>query len=215
MSLKNISNFKSDLILSLISAASVLRKENDLRMLFTIAKKKKINKCKIYETILQTYLFAGFPTALISLRILNEYFEFNHNYKMKETLAELRMRGIESSKKIYGDKYNKLISNTKSFSPEMAEWLVVEGYGKVLSRKNLNLKERELCIISVLASLKFEDQLYSHINGAFRLGVKQVKIEEVLELLKFLGSGQYSGFGLKVYRKFCRQKNIGISSKTK
>ena len=63
-------------------------------------------------------------------------------------------RGIKNCKKIYGDKFDKLISNIKNFSPEMAEWLIVEGYGKVLGRKGLTLKEREVCIVSILSALK-------------------------------------------------------------
>lgn len=55
----------------------------------------------------------------------------------------------------------------------MAEWLIIEGYGKVLGRKGLSLKERELCIVSILSAMKFEEQLYSHIIGAINVKVEK------------------------------------------
>ena len=77
--------------------------------------------------------------------------------------------GVVNCKKIYGNKFDKLISNVKEFSPELSKWLVTEGYGKVMGRKGLSLKEREMCNVAVLCSLKYDSQLYSHINGAMRL----------------------------------------------
>ena len=161
----------SDLeMLTLLSAASVLRKDRYFYLIIDNLLKRKYSTKKIYEALLQTYLFAGFPSALISLKIFNQIVSREKKYSGYD-LHKYTERGKKNCKIIYGNKYEKLISNVKSLSPEMAEWLVVEGYGKVLGRKGLSLKEREVCIVSILAALKFRDQLYSHINGAIRVKV--------------------------------------------
>jgi alkylhydroperoxidase/carboxymuconolactone decarboxylase family protein YurZ len=111
-------------------------------------------------------------------------------------------RGEKNCRIIYGNKYDKLISNVKSFSPEFAEWLIVEGYGKVLGRKGLTLKEREVCIVSILSALKFKDQIYSHINGAVRIKVKVELIYKVIGNLDLISAKSSAKYGLSVFEKF-------------
>lgn len=195
------------LILPLISASSVLRFENQFKELLIKSKERKIPLRKVYEAVLQTYLFAGFPSALISLKILNETLPGHYPEPEKLILSLTKKRGVITCKKIYGDKFNKLMENIKTFSPEMSEWLVVEGYGKVLSRKGLSLKERELCIINILAALKFDEQLYSHINGAFNLGVRIDEIKRTISSLEILGNKKLSTQGLLILKRFETQKN--------
>lgn len=193
-------------LLALLSASSVLRKEKYFKELLYFCKKKKINGEKIYETILQTYLFAGYPSALISLQIVNRFFPKKITVKNSHTKLGTIKKGTQTCKKIYGNKFNKLINNIKSFSPELADWLIIEGYGKVLSRKGLTLAERELSIISILTIQKFESQLYSHINGAARQKVSEEKIKKVITNLELLGNKSYTKYGLRVFSKFITDK---------
>ena len=194
-------------LLPLICASAALRMDDSLRMFFIEAKKRKINKIFIYESLLQNYLFTGYPSALVALRILKEIYGEDNSAETEDwDLNHYRERGIRNCKKIYGRKYNKLISNIKSFSPELSNWLVLEGYGKVLGRKNLSLKQRELNIIAVLSVQKFNEQLYSHINGAYRQKVEPEKIRRVILNLKLLGDDGFSTFGLKVLNKYLRKK---------
>lgn len=188
-------------ILPILAASSVLRKQKIFKELLFIAKEKRIPAGKIYETLLQTYLFAGFPSALNSLKIFNEIFPLPKKKNKILSYNELIVRGEKTCKKIYGNKFEKLINNVNSFSPELAGWLIIEGYGKVLSRRRLSLKERELSIIAVLTVLKFDDQLFSHINGAFRLGVKEKSIRKIFDILNIFKNKSYPAFGEKVLKK--------------
>jgi alkylhydroperoxidase/carboxymuconolactone decarboxylase family protein YurZ len=197
-------------LLSLISAASVLRDEESLRSLLNEAVAIIDDPKKIYEALLQTYLFAGFPSALISLNIFAQYFRYNENIISTESsfnLEDFRSAGEKNCRIIYGDKFEKLITNVSSFSPELSEWLILEGYGKVFSREGLNVKERELCIVAILTALKFESQLYSHINGAFRVGASLDEIEKVISLLTYLDKSAEE-FGMKVLMLFKKGKNL-------
>ncbi len=199
-------------LLPLICAAAVLRLDDILEELILLAKRKRIPNTKLYEALLQNYLFAGYPSAIISLQILSKHIHFNAKTSADDmNLYHFRTRGEENCKAIYGKKYEKLITNVKSFSPELSEWLVLEGYGKVLGREGLSLKERELCIVSVLTALKFEDQLYSHINGAFRVGANEKDLDAVIENLSFLGKKSLMGFGEKVLKKYKKKGSMKFS----
>ena len=193
-------------LLALLSAASVLRKEKYFAEILKIMIHKKISHKKIYEALLQTYLFAGFPSALISLKKFNEALSQGKKYKGYD-LHKYSNRGIKNCRIIYGDKFGKLISNIKTFSPEMAEWLIVEGYGKVLGRKGLTLKEREVCIVSILSALKYKDQLFSHINGAIRVKVGYHFLQKVITNLGLISAKSNSKFGLDVLIFYISQKN--------
>jgi len=194
-------------LLPLICASSALRMDDLLRIFLIEAKKRNIKKVLIYESLLQNYLFTGYPSALIALKILKEIYVENNSAETEDwDLNKYRERGVKNCKKIYGRKYSKLISNIKSFSPELSNWLVLEGYGKVLGRKNLSLKQRELNIIAVLSVQKFEEQLYSHINGANRQKVEPEKIRGVILNLKLLGEDSFSVFGMKVLNRYLRKK---------
>ena len=208
--MKNLGILSELELLALLSAASVLRKQKQFEL---ILERLLTNRCsikKIYESLLQTYLFAGFPSALISLKRLNEIVGKDKVYKGYD-LKKYSKRGEKNCRIIYGSKYYKLISNVKSFSPEMAEWLIVEGYGKVLGRTGLTLKEREICIVSILSALKFKDQLYSHINGSVKVKASIDLITRTINNLEIISAKSSAKYGLNVFRKYqlkWNQKNV-------
>lgn len=205
----NTADIHSNDLLPLIAAASALRKMEILKSLIVEIKLRKLPFKKIYENLLQNYLFVGYPSALLSLKLLKELYPNKRIPKAADmNLYHFRNRGEANCKKVYGNKFEKLISNVKNFSPDMAEWLILEGYGKVLGRKGLSLKERELCIVATLAALKFEDQLYSHINGAFRSKAPIEDIRSVMESLTLTGNKSISAFGNKVLTRYRKEKGM-------
>jgi 4-carboxymuconolactone decarboxylase len=64
--------------------------------------------------------------------------------------------------------------------PALADWMIEEGYGKVLARKGLHIHRRELCVVAVLAVFHAPDQLRSHLRGALAVGVDPETVESVL-----------------------------------
>lgn len=205
----NTIDIHSKNLLPLIAAASALRKMEILKSLIVETKLRKLSFVKIYEVLLQNYLFTGYPSALLSLKLLKELYPNKRIPKAADmNLYHFRNRGEANCKKVYGNKFEKLISNVENFSPDMAEWLVLEGYGKVLGRIGLSLSERELCIVATLAALKFEDQLYSHINGAFREKASIEEIQSVIESLSLIENRNLSAFGLKVLSRFRKEKGM-------
>ena len=207
---EQINKLKGDDILPLICAAAALRKEDYLRIFFQRAESIRLNDTELYESLLQNYLFTGYPSALIALKVFKEYFPKPKNIQSEDwDLTRYLERGTKNCKRIYGTKFNKLISNVKEFSPELSEWLVLEGYGKVMGRKGLSFKKKELNVISVLTVLKFEDQLYSHINGAFRMKASKDQIERVINNLNIFRNNEMSNFGMNVLNRYLKEEGIG------
>ena len=205
-----INTFEQEDLLPLVCAAAVLRDEKHLRAFIERSRLISVKEKPLYESLLQNYLFTGYPSAMISLKILKEYYPEFKNYSNESwDLNNYRQSGTKNCKKIYGRKFEILISNVKSFSPELSDWLLLEGYGKVMGRKGLSLKKRELNNVVVLTVLKFEDQLYSHINGAFRTKSTIDQIKKVITNLKIFGKAGLSSFGMRVLNRYLKQKGIG------
>lgn len=138
---------------------------------------------KIYEAILQSYLFCGFPAAIETLRIFNELSGGYVKEKEEFDPENFEARGVKNCKSIYRSNFDKLISNMERFSPDLKEWMIIEGYGKVMGRAGLNLLEREFVNVAVLCTRYYENQLYSHLKGCINNGAGKEEIEEVLKCL--------------------------------
>lgn len=194
-------------LLALLSASSVLRKTKYFKEILVLLIENQTPSKKIYEALLQTYLFAGFPSALNSLKLFSDIIGKKKIY-IGFDLNKYLDRGKKNCKLIYADKYEKLLKNIKSFSPEMAEWLIIEGYGKVLGRSGLSLKEREVCIVSILSALKFKEQLYSHIVGAINIKVHHSLLLNSIKNLSLINASSAARFGESCFNEYLlKRKN--------
>jgi len=79
--------------------------------------------------------------------------------------------------------YDRLRRNIRKLHPALDDWMIVEGYGKVLSRPGLDLPRRELCIIAACAASEQDRQLHSHLRGALNVGVAPRVIDELIDAL--------------------------------
>jgi 4-carboxymuconolactone decarboxylase len=79
--------------------------------------------------------------------------------------------------------YDRLRVNIRGLHPELDDWMIVEGYGKVLSRPGLDLPRRELCIVAACAASEQARQLHSHLHGALNVGVPPSVLMDAVEAL--------------------------------
>jgi len=84
---------------------------------------------------------------------------------------------------VYGKFYDKLRHNIVELHPELDEWMILEGYGKVLSRPGLDLVRRELCIVASCVAAGQDRQLHSHLHGARNVGAPEQAISDTLSAL--------------------------------
>ena len=139
----------------------------------------------VEELILQTYLFAGFPRALNAMR---EWRRLRPAAPAESVTGagdvdEWRQAGTVTCHEVYGSMYEKLRENIRALHPLLDEWMIVEGYGKVLGRPGLDLPRRELCIVAACAATGQDRQLHSHLHGALNVGVPTDELREALDVL--------------------------------
>ena len=115
-------------------------------------------------------LYAGYPGALEALRVLNAGWPGRARRRREGTSREWLARGKALCRRVYGAKYDVLVSAVQALHPDLAVWMLEQGYGRVLSRPGLSAKERELITVAALAALGRERQLVSHVLGALRVG---------------------------------------------
>jgi 4-carboxymuconolactone decarboxylase len=138
----------------------------------------------VEEVVLQSYLFAGFPRALNSAREWRRISGFDapesddgENY---EHAGQWRVQGETTCATVYGPFYERLRHNIRDLHPALDAWMIVEGYGKVLSRPALDLKRRELCIVAACATAGQDRQLHSHLHGALHAGASPAEVRDAL-----------------------------------
>jgi 4-carboxymuconolactone decarboxylase len=138
----------------------------------------------IEELLLQTYLFAGFPRTLNAFREWRRRVPAPTDEPLPIEVEEWTERGPETCRAVYGAMYEKLRANIAVLHPAIDNWMIVEGYGKVLSRPGLDLARRELCIVAACVASGQDRQLHSHLHGALNVGVVADVVRAALDALQ-------------------------------
>jgi len=142
----------------------------------------KVPALWVEELILQTYLFAGFPRALNGMRQWRR--AQGEIAQAPPAPDDPRRAGEATCARVYGDMYAKLRENIRALHPLLDDWMILEGYGKVLSRPGLDLMRRELCIVAACAASGQDRQLQSHLHGARNAGASEQAIGAALDALE-------------------------------
>lgn len=181
------------LLLELSAGLGAGRREEVRRLLSDAA--GELPARPVEETLLQAYLFVGFPPVLeafaawrrLSRRAAGPGEESRDRPVGGRTEPddrdprEMLREGRETCRRVYGDAYRRLRSNVEGLHPDLDRWMIREGYGKVLSRPGLDLPEREACIVALLAGARWPRQLHSHLRGALRVGAGEEAVEGALD----------------------------------
>lgn len=173
--------------LAVASGAAAVNERGMLRAAIGGALEHGVTAEELYEAFLQLYLFAGFPAALEAHAALHSVLHTHGIQPPSATrepydIALFTRRGEDLCRHIYTTAYGKMRERVGALSPEMDLWMIVEGYGKTLSRPGLSPRVRELAIVAVLGLLGWRNQLYSHIRGAVNAGATREECEAVLTL---------------------------------
>jgi 4-carboxymuconolactone decarboxylase len=161
--------------------------ESEIRAAMVRVAGSQVPPVWIEELILQTYLFGGFPRGLNAMREWRRASarpaparDEGERIDVTETWAR---QGEETCRTVYGEMYDRLRVNIRELHPALDTWMIVEGYGKVLSRPGLDLKRRELCVVAACAVLEQERQLHSHLHGAVNAGATVDEVDGTLGVI--------------------------------
>ncbi|HET7601038.1 MAG TPA: carboxymuconolactone decarboxylase family protein [Gemmatimonadales bacterium] len=141
----------------------------------------------VEELLLQSVLMCGYPRALVAFGIWRKFSGVpapaEDPSAQYTDVGEWTRRGEETCAIVYGDNYRKLRESVRALHPALDAWMVVEGYGRTLSRPGLDLMRRELCTVAQTAVLETPRQLHSHLRGALNAGATFGQIEGVLSIV--------------------------------
>jgi 4-carboxymuconolactone decarboxylase len=195
----------------LISAALVSGHRPVLADHLRRALDSSLSLVEVYELIFQSLLFDGYPCALEGLIVLNEMLGERprkgapREAYSPENIELWRERGLALCSQIYGGKFKSLLRNVKALSPSLKEWMLVEGYGRILGRPGLDIQLRELGIVAMLTVKRRPRQLESHIRGAMRLGISRIQLLSAMDLCKPLGMLKDVNRAMIICRKLTRK----------
>jgi len=138
----------------------------------------------VYETVLQSYLFVGFPRAIEAFFAAKPILLHHGGIPAAPeppSPAEWTARGEALCRRVYGRHYEKLVDTMREFSPDLAAWMILEGYGKTLSRQALGPVEREAGVLAILTVTKMSRQLRSHSIGTVSVGGTREIVRAAIE----------------------------------
>lgn len=150
---------------------------------------------KLHEIILQSYLFCGFPRMLEALFCLVEIVPPERYLDScgsdpsdslaytSEEAARFESDGRSLIRRIYADKYERLQEAVWKMSPEVFRLMLIEGYGKTLSRPKLDVITRELAVVASLTVDGRVRQLQAHLRGALNVGATVGQLQSTLNTL--------------------------------
>lgn len=145
------------------------------------------------ELLLQSILMTGYPRALVAFglwRTISGTAAPEADADAEYTqLSNWEARGVETCSAVYGDNYAKLRQNVQQLHPAVDRWMLVEGYGRTLGRRGLDLRRRELCTVAQTAVLRTHRQLHSHLRGALHGGATVEQVDAVLGVARPLIDG--------------------------
>jgi alkylhydroperoxidase/carboxymuconolactone decarboxylase family protein YurZ len=189
-------------ILAWLSASVALCSNKRTRILIEKAIDQKASVLQVKEIILQSYLFCGFPPAIEGLIVFNRVLHDRHlkdeNFSDYRDPQKIMQDGLDLCEVVYGKNYSKLLSNMTLLSTDISNWMITEGYGKVLSRGILTTRERELAVIAALAVQRRKRQLISHIRGASHTGATKEEMSSILSGLDLITDKSTAEEGLRV-----------------
>ena len=193
---------------ALFSAAVALADRAGLSHAAQVARRHGVDDARLCEIVLQSYLFLGFPRMLIAADAMDGWQPPQLREPIKEAPAPDEAenwydRGTRLCKQVYAANYERLRDRVNGLAPDIFRWMLLEGYGKVLSRPELNMVDREAAIVACLIVENRPSQLFSHARGALNVGMEPQTLNEIAEDL-----GEVAGEGYAEMRRIL--KRLGL-----
>jgi len=171
-------------LLTTISSLCTIREREKAFRIVERALRRNAYPARLFsEIFVHLSLFLGYPVMLDGLERLAV---MKGRRKRSPSTAGGRKadakKGKEVLRQIYGEQSPKLIARLGGLEKGLGTRITEDAYGAVMTRPGLPLADRELINVVILFIDGFEPQLYSHLRGAIRVGVKPSALRSVLVL---------------------------------
>ena len=99
-------------------------------------------------------------------------------------------KGMDMLRKVDGRAGEEVVAALERLSPDLARYVVEFGFGEIMSRPGLGLREREIATVAALSAMgTARPQLMVHVEAALHVGVTRREIVEIV-----IQMGLYAGF---------------------
>lgn len=145
-----------------------------------------VTPIELREVIYQCAPFIGFPKTLNALGVLNEVFKergIKTPLESQVTVDEENRfeKGLAIQAPIYGDEIKQAMEGLPdNMGDDVAKLLTEVCFGDFYTRKGLDIKTRELIVLSILVTTGDSDTLKSHIKGNLKVGNSEKDITAVI-----------------------------------
>lgn len=141
------------------------------------------------EAMRMVHLFGGFPRAINALEAWHAAYGAGSKVSPRRdgptgggaSPVDLS-RGDRIFASIYGSSAAAVRAFLTKLDEPLATWIREHAYGRVLTRRALKTKERELLAVAALAFTGQEKQLVSHARGAMRCGASPAQVQEAAKI---------------------------------
>lgn len=89
--------------------------------------------------------------------------------KGKECLEDIQKRSVE-----------EIFKDLEDIAPDLSRFVIEFPYSEIYTRKEVDLKTRELCTVAALTAIGTMPQLKEHINAALNVGNSPAEIVEII-----------------------------------
>ena len=170
-----------------IATATATGDEARLRERMIAARAADVPAAWVEELLLQSFLNVGYPLTLVAFAVWREV--SGPAQETGEPIAHPEWgrwteRGVKACAEVYGRTFHKLLVNLRALHPAIEPLVVVDAYGKILSRPGLDTKRRELCTLAAIAMLRADRQLHAHLRGALNTGSTREEVDAVLAVIE-------------------------------
>ena len=98
-------------------------------------------------------------------------------------------KGKECLENIQDSSVEEIFKDLEDIAPDLSRFVVEFPYSEIYTRKEVDLKTRELCTVAALTAIGTIPQLKDHINAALNVGNTPVEIVEII-----MQMSAYAGF---------------------
>ncbi len=170
-----------------VATATATGDEAKLRERMIAARAAAVPAGWVEELLLQGFLNVGYPLTLVAFAVWREVagpVEDAGEPIAHPEWEQWTERGVKACAEVYGRTYHKLLVNLRALHPAIEPLVVVDAYGKILSRPGLDTKRRELCTLAAIAMLRADRQLHAHLRGALNTGSTRDEVDTVLAVVE-------------------------------
>jgi len=158
------------------AAAMAVSDRGAARRALDAARRARVPRAAIEETGLMLVLYAGYPAALEAMALIRERYPGSARRTREPGRLQWQRRGMRLCRQVYASAFPRLLRRVRTLHPDLAAWMIEEGYGRVLSRPGLDPRTRELVTVAALVATGWRRQLVSHLLGAQRLGASAANL---------------------------------------